>query len=291
MYRKPLVHRNPQLPSGTFQFLRMFFKASDGKVLTVCPCLGLFLSHLLSDAVIAPFFWPVFICLPSVLFLPFISLSTLSFHYLPFPLSLSSSLLLFLSPFDPLPLFPGPQSDYPPLAVSVPWPRRTLHRKFREMSEKRLLPHKPDGGHAVIRRTFLGKALNSWNPNHFSLMSLFPLYFPSVPVSIRVLCEPSLWDPLSCIHCQDRIAGPWREGTLVGGSGSPWTGKQRSHDSDLPQAQQTTNKQKGNLPPVCQGAVPFKTKRISSKTTLQRWLWGRNRKKGLEGGERPECSG
>lgn len=49
------------------------------------------------------------------------------------------------------------------------------------MSKKHLLPQKPDGellsteAMPVIRQSFLGKALNSWNPNGSRPMSsLFP---------------------------------------------------------------------------------------------------------------------
>lgn len=102
--------------------------------------------------------------------------------------------LLRLSPSCPLsssfPLSgsypPGHLSDCPHLAGSVAcssilWCRMPLLGEFKEMSKKHLLPQKPDGellsteAMPVIRQSFLGKALNSWNPNGSRPMSsLFP---------------------------------------------------------------------------------------------------------------------
>lgn len=158
------------------------------------------------------------------------------------------------------------------------------------MSETRLLPQKPDGGHAVIRQTFLGKALNSWNPGGSRIMSLFLLYFPGVPVSTRVLCGPAAevskaalsrhWTPCPAPAAGTGLRGP--------GGRRRWLGDQEAHglgssaDSDLLQARQTSNTQRGNLPPASRGAEPVRTKCVSSEITFQRWLWGRNGKEGLE---------
>ena len=71
----------------------------------------------------------------------------------------------------------------------------------------------------IIRQSFLGKALNSWNPNGSSLMSL--LLFPKGPGLHRSPLQTNskglknrvvqAVESLSCIHYQDRITGRWRE--------------------------------------------------------------------------------